>query len=169
MVLRPYLLGLGLGRERGAWSLLSRFFPTDSEGLVSDHELIIVQRSPRSSADSSVGMFRAAKIRPMQFERRALVAAAAAAVSPLPAQRKARAETIKNARESARTGQRDAAAARRAAHKRRRGPLFASPAADPAGSVRAVKEARVLGRGVGGANVVRVLATQGWLRLRMHF
>ena len=93
------------------------------------------------------------------IERRALVAAAAAAVSPLPAQRKARAETIKNARESARTGQRDAAAARRAAHKRRRGPLFASPAADPAGSVRAVKEARVLGRGAGGANVVRVLAT----------
>ena len=68
--------------------------------------------------------------------------------------------TIKSARESARTGQRDAATARRAALKRRRGPLFASSAADSAGSVRAVKEARVLGKGAGSANVMRVLATQ---------
>ena len=92
-------------------------------------------------------------------KQRALVSAAAAAVSPVPAQRKARAEVIKSARESARTGQRDAAAARRAAHKRRRGPLFASSAADVPGSAREVKEAKVLGKGTGGANVVRVLAS----------
>ena len=92
------------------------------------------------------------------IKQRALVAAAAAAVSSVPAQRKARAEAIKSARESARTGQRDAAAARRAAHKRRRGPLFASHVGASSGSVREVKEARVLGRGLGGASVVRVLA-----------
>ena len=92
------------------------------------------------------------------IKQRALVAAAAAAVSPVPAQRKARAEAIKSARESARTGQRDAAAARRAAHKRRRGPLFASHADASAGSVREVKEVRVLGRGLEVASVVRVLA-----------
>ena len=74
------------------------------------------------------------------IKRRALVAAAAAAVSPVPAQRKARAEAIKSARESARTGLRDAAAARRAAHKRRRGPLFSS--LDSPGVTREVKEAR---------------------------
>ena len=66
------------------------------------------------------------------------------------------AHELKSARESARTGQRDAAAARRAAHKRRRGPLFSS--LDSPGVTREVKEARVLGRGVGSANVVRVLA-----------
>ena len=56
------------GPERGAWALSSRFFVYDTDGLVADHELIVVQRRPRTLASLS-GEYRLPGYHPDKWSR----------------------------------------------------------------------------------------------------